>query len=128
MPVALVGIGTVQPSGLLASSGNIFTEDELAAVRELGGVGDVCLRFLASNGARLATPLEERVIGMDLEQLRRTPRTVGVAGGRRKLPAIRRAIEGGWINCLITDRFAAERLLELAPTAEPPTAVPAAIA
>src|SRR3990172_3962747 len=35
--VALVGIGAIQPSGLLARSGNIFSPDELASVRALGG-------------------------------------------------------------------------------------------
>jgi len=36
---------------------------------------------------------------------------VGVAGGRRKTAAIRGALQGGWINVLITDRGTAERLL-----------------
>ena len=39
-------------------------------------------------------------------------RTVGIAGGERKLAAIRGALEGGWVNVLITDRFTAERLIQ----------------
>ena len=113
--LALVGIGSIEPSRLLASSGNVFAEQELAMVRDLGGVGDVCLRFFSADGARLETPLNDRVIGMDLEQLRRIPRAVGVAAGRRKLPAIKGALEGRWINCLITDRYTAEALLAEAP-------------
>jgi DNA-binding transcriptional regulator LsrR (DeoR family) len=34
-----------------------------------------------------------------------------VAGGPSKTLAIRAALLGGWINCLITDRWSAERLL-----------------
>jgi len=113
--VALVGIGAVQPSGLLASSGNVFSQHELDAVCELGGVGDICLRFFTATGELVETPLNDRVIGIELEQLKRLPRAVGVAGGQRKVPAIRGALEGGWINCLITDRFAAEELLDLRP-------------
>lgn len=110
--VALVGIGTVQPSGLLARSGNIFSPEELASVRALGGVGDISLRFVAATGEPIRTFLDDRVIGIELEQLKRVPRSVGVAGGRRKVVAIRAALDGGWLNCLITDRDTAERLLE----------------
>jgi DNA-binding transcriptional regulator LsrR (DeoR family) len=38
-------------------------------------------------------------------------RAVGIAGGPEKIPAIRGALQGGWINVLITDRFSAEKLL-----------------
>jgi DNA-binding transcriptional regulator LsrR (DeoR family) len=121
LSVALVGIGTVQPSGLLARSGNVFSPDELASVRELGGVGDICLRFIGEDGSPVKTPLDDRVIGIALEQLKQTPRSVGVAGGQRKVAAIRAALLGGWLNCLITDRHTAEHLLgdrPLAPTAD----------
>ena len=53
----------------------------------------------------------QRVIGIELEQLKRVPRAIGVAGGPAKTPAILAALLGGWINCLITDRSTAERLL-----------------
>lgn len=109
--VALVGIGTLQPSGLLERSGNIFSPEELATVRALGGVGDISLRFVSATGEPIATPLNERVIGIELEQLKKVPRSIGVAGGRRKVAAIRAALTGGWLNCLITDRHTAERLL-----------------
>lgn len=109
--MALVGIGTVQPSGLLARSGNVFSPEELASVRALGGVGDICLRFIGADGAPIQTPLDDRVIGIDLRQLQSVPRSIGVAGGRRKVAAIRAALLGGWLNCLITDRHTAERLL-----------------
>ena len=59
----------------------------------------------------METPLDERVIGMSLEQLRHAKRTVGIAGGKRKLAAIRGALRGKWINVLITDRATAEGLL-----------------
>lgn len=111
LTVALVGIGAVEPSGLLARSGNVFSPTELAGVRDLGGVGDIGLRFFSAGGEPIAAPLNERVIGIELEQLRGVPRSIGVAGGRRKVAAIRGALRGGWINCLITDRITAELLL-----------------
>jgi DNA-binding transcriptional regulator LsrR (DeoR family) len=52
---------------------------------------------------------------MRLEQLQRVGRSVGIAGGPRKLHAIRGALVGRWVNVLITDRQTAEGLVEMAP-------------
>jgi DNA-binding transcriptional regulator LsrR (DeoR family) len=109
--IALVGIGTVEPSGLLASSGNIFSPEELSMLRMAGAVGDICLRFFDAAGTPVATPLNERVIGMNLDQLRRVKRAVGIAGGKQKLSAIRGALQGQFINVLITDHITAHDLL-----------------
>lgn len=109
--LALVGIGALEPSRLLASSGNIFAPEETALLRARGAVGDICLRFFDRQGIPIITPLDERVISMSLQQLQRVRRAVGIAGGSRKLVAIRSALVGRWINVLITDRFTAERLV-----------------
>ena len=108
--LALVGIGAVEPSALLASSGNIFSPQELTLLREQGAVGDVCLRFFDSQGQAVRTLLNDRVIGISLEQLRQVERAVGIAGGPRKVQAIRGALKGRYVNVLITDRFTAEQL------------------
>jgi DNA-binding transcriptional regulator LsrR (DeoR family) len=110
LTVALVGIGALQPSRLLARSGNIFSQDELQSLESAGAAGDVCLRFFNVDGEPV-TLVDDRVIAASLEQLRRVPRAVGIAGGKAKLAAIRGALEGGWINVLITDCFTAERLV-----------------
>ena len=115
LDVALVGIGGQEPSGLLASSGNVFSAQELATVRAAGGVGDIGLRFLREDGRKVPSPLDDRVIGIDLEQLRRVPSAIGVAGGPGKTAAIRAALLGGWINRLITDRYTGERLMAAPP-------------
>ena len=110
--VALVGIGSVTPSKLLASSGNIFSPEEIDLLAQQGAVGDICLRFFDSHGVPVVTALDERVISMTLAQLRKVERCVGIAGGRRKQAAIRGALEGEWINVLFTDHFTAARLLD----------------
>ena len=109
--LALVGIGSVEPSKLLMSSGNVFTPEELNMLQERGAVGDIFLRFFDAQGQPVITPLNDRVISMQLEQLKRVKRSVGIAGGPRKLNAIRGAINGGWINVLITDHLTAYRLM-----------------
>jgi len=116
--IALVGIGAVQPSELLARSGNVFSREELDAVRDMGAVGDICMRFFDANGVPVVSPLDKRVIGMSLEQFQKVERTVAAAGGERKRAAIRGALRGHLINVLITDRWTAEALARAEP--DPP--------
>jgi DNA-binding transcriptional regulator LsrR (DeoR family) len=113
--LALVGVGTVEPSALVASSGNIFSWEELQAVQKQGAVGDICLRFYDARGQAVKGPLDERVIGMTLEGLRRIPRSVAVCGGKRKFTAILGAVRGKWINTLVTDQTTGERLAKAQP-------------
>ena len=108
--LALVGIGALDPSSLLQSSGNVFADRELRALGAKGAVGDICLRFYDAGGAPIASEVDRRVIGVTLDQLKRSDRSVGVAGGERKHEAILGALRGRLINVLITDHVTAERL------------------
>jgi DNA-binding transcriptional regulator LsrR (DeoR family) len=108
---ALVGIGAIEPSKLLADSGNSFSLAELEDLRRRGAVGDVLLRFFDAHGASVETPLDQRVISMRLEQLRKVDRSIGVAGGQRKYAAILGAVRGAWVNVLVTDHLTAHRLI-----------------
>jgi DNA-binding transcriptional regulator LsrR (DeoR family) len=122
--LALVGIGSIEPSALLASSGNVFSLAELQTLRSAGAVGDICLRFFNAYGDLVATSLNDRVIGISAEQLRQVRRSVGVAGGIRKRAAIRGALLGQWINVLITDYQTARWLVDNAPgVVHPPACV-----
>ncbi|MEE3071049.1 MAG: sugar-binding transcriptional regulator, partial [Pseudomonadota bacterium] len=110
--LAIIGIGAIVPSSMLARSGNVFSERELSAVKEAGGVGDLSLRFYAEDGKPVKTALDERVIGMTMEELSKVDRVIALAGGQAKTEAIRGALNTGVIDLLITDKFSAERLLQ----------------
>ena len=109
--LSIVGIGAMEPSGMLARSGNVFSSRELAEIAEVGGVGDISLRFFDEHGRFVKTPLDERVIGMTLEEMSRIDRVIALAGGQAKTVAIRGALRTGVIDLLITDKFTAERLV-----------------
>ncbi|MDP4505372.1 sugar-binding transcriptional regulator [Nonomuraea sp. G32] len=112
LTIALVGIGSVEPSPLLRDSGNAIApadQDQLIAAH---AVGDVCQRFFDSTGELIHSDLNSRVVGIDPEIFRTIPRRIGMAGGVRKRAAIRAAISGGWVNVLITDVVTARALLD----------------
>jgi DNA-binding transcriptional regulator LsrR (DeoR family) len=111
LSIALIGIGALRPSRLLASSGNVFSIDELEQLSHQGAVGDICLRFFDEAGNAVSGQLDERVIGITLHELKAVGRCIAVAGGARKVSAIRAALRGGWVNTLVTDRATAEGLM-----------------
>jgi len=111
LTTALVGIGALEPSPLLAESGNSISDADQAELRSLGAVGDVCLHYFDADGRPVASSLDDRVLGIPAVLLRNVPRRIGVAGGMRKLEAIHAALRGGWINVLITDSQVAAALM-----------------
>jgi DNA-binding transcriptional regulator LsrR (DeoR family) len=115
LDVALVGIGSMEPSRMLAVSGNIFSKEERGELQRLGAIGDICFRFFNADGQPIKSPLMKRVIGIDLEKLRTCNRVVGVAGGMQKTQAILGALRGGLVDVLITDHRTAESLTKASP-------------
>jgi DNA-binding transcriptional regulator LsrR (DeoR family) len=111
LTTALVGIGALEPSPLLAESGNTVSEADQAVLREVGAVGDVCLHFFDADGAPVDSSFDERVVGIPADVLRAVPRRIGIAGGMRKFEAIRASLRGRWVNILVTDSVVAQALL-----------------
>ena len=111
---ALVGVGTCAIDAPLRAGENFFTQEQFDQARKRGAVGQVNLRFIDADGQPVSTKLDELVIGVSLDQLRACRRTIAVAGGATKVPAIRGAMLGGWVNTVVTDTATAEELVRLA--------------
>jgi len=111
LTLALLGIGSLEPSPLLRDSGNVMAHADQQLLRDAGAVGDICLRFFDADGRPIDSAINERVIGISAEHLLAVPRRVAAAGGERKRAAIRAALLGGWINVLITDVESAKALV-----------------
>lgn len=112
LTLLLVGIGSIEPSKLLKASGNSLSDKERKDLARLGAIGDVCMRYFDEDGKSLRTNLDKRVIGIQADQLKKISRRVAVAGGSRKFKAIKAALDGGWVNVLITDYKTAKKLAE----------------
>jgi DNA-binding transcriptional regulator LsrR (DeoR family) len=112
LTMALVGIGSLPPSPLLRASGNAVNPVDQETLLAAGAVGDVCQRYFDSAGALIRSDLDDRVVGIDPDTLRRIPRRIGIAGGASKHAAIHAALTGRWVNVLLTDTGTAEALLQ----------------
>lgn len=105
-----VGIGSLTSNAVLNDAKSLpsGTHAELVAA---GAVGDIALRFFDAKGKPVSTSLDERVLGITVDQLHRTPRVVAIAGGSEKVEAIRAALRAKLVNVLVTDTETAEALV-----------------
>jgi deoxyribonucleoside regulator len=111
--LAVVGIGSVEPSMSSLVRAGYLTKQELAGIRKSGAVGDICARQFSLRGDILDIELNQRVVGIDCAALKSIGCVIGVAGGLLKAPAILGALRGGFVDVLVTDAQAAEQVLHL---------------
>jgi DNA-binding transcriptional regulator LsrR (DeoR family) len=109
--VAMVGIGVPVPDSVVMQAGAILAE-EVEQLKAQGAVGDIALRFFDPDGQPIKHEINDRIIGLDPDQIRSIPRVIGVAGGAEKFEVIRAALRGKFINVLVTDDRIGTRLLE----------------
>jgi len=107
--VALVGVGTLENSVFVERG--VLSATDATKLAQSGAVGEICGRFYDRNGNECASSWRDRVISIDLEQLRRIPQVVGVVAGSDRSTAIAAAIRGGLLKSLVIDENGAKALL-----------------
>ncbi|RAP74945.1 sugar-binding transcriptional regulator [Paenibacillus montanisoli] len=108
--IAIVTVGAPTEDSVLIKA-NYFNEDELKMIFEKGA-GDICSRYFNIDGVICSQELNQRTIGIDLDDLKKKEKSILVAGGIRKVDGIYGALRGRYTNVLITDQFTAKYLLE----------------
>jgi len=111
--IAIVGIGatTSQYSSLVRAG--YLLEDDLADLRRVGAVGDVCAHHIDIYGREVQIDLNRRVVAVTLEDVKAIPHVIGIAGGQGKAEAILGALSGHYLDALITDSIAASEVLRI---------------
>lgn len=114
----LFSVGTVAPDSHVVGSGLASLED-LEWNLAKGARGVICGRFIDAGGQAIHSPLDQRMIGIALENLVGLDMGILVTPGADKTEASLAAIRGGYVTHLVTCLSVAEALLELAgPTPE----------
>jgi deoxyribonucleoside regulator len=108
--IAVFTMGSIKKDSLLFQMG-YFTESDQKALNEKA-VGDICSRFFDKDGEVCDESLNERTLGVKLEDLRDKEYSILVAGGPNKIEGIYGALKGSYANVLITDQFSAKFLLD----------------
>jgi lsr operon transcriptional repressor len=108
---AIVGVGTPTADASIVQMGYLASEDA-SSLRSQGVVGDILGQFFDAAGKVVKLPIHDRRIGIELADLSRIPKVVGVAGGLSKVEAILGALRGGYLDVLVTNELTALRLLD----------------
>lgn len=120
--VAVVGIGAVgQGSSAVILDAMDLSAAEHAAFDAASPVGDICGHFFDLDGRELVSALHDRVLAVELADLRRIPLVIGVAAGAEKARGLLGALAGGYVDVVVCDQVLAERtlLLEASRTPQP---------
>jgi len=107
---ALVGLSDIGPDSTLIKTG-CFSLEEFKYLDSSGVVGDVNLIFINEYGNHVPNRIDERIVRISPDRLKKVKNVIGVAFGRRKLKVILGALRGGLINILFTDQETAENII-----------------
>jgi deoxyribonucleoside regulator len=108
--IAVFTVGTVKDDALLFNLG-YFNKKEIAELQQ-HAVGDICSRFFNAEGKICNEELNDRTVGIELDELRKKETSILVAGGDHKIESIHAALMGKYANTLITDQYTAKKLLK----------------
>jgi DNA-binding transcriptional regulator LsrR (DeoR family) len=109
---AVIGVGAWQQG--LSTVVGALTEQERREIYDLGVRGELSGVQVDGEGNPVATPLTDRLIGIDAEQLHAVPDVIAVAYGTAKVDAVNAGIRGGFITSLVTHTGLASGLLQRA--------------
>jgi deoxyribonucleoside regulator len=109
--ILLFSIGAAE-TGSYVHTGGYLDAAEFRAVQKDGVVGDIATVFFRHDGSWRDVTLNARSSGPGLDSFQRAAHSICVVSGRGKVPGLRAALRGGFINELVIDEPTAGLLLE----------------
>ena len=109
-----VAVGDMSKRSLLVSDG-LPSDAPAETLVAAGAVGDVLGYVLDAQGRPIRHAINQRVLGVELEDLRPIPNVILAAGGQHKVPIIRAVLGLGLVDTLVTDDDTAQAVLKAQP-------------
>ena len=104
--MAIVGIANPYHNSTMQEIGYINNKD-LEEFRYYDVVGDCNSRFYTSDGEEANSPINQRIIGLSLADLREIPTVVAIVSGENKEKAVVAALNSNIIDIVVmTDKMA----------------------
>ena len=107
----LFACGTVTDASHIART-RILSLESLSTYRAQGASGVICARLIDADGNPIETEIDNRMIGVTLEQMRNKEMGILVASGAERVRGARAAILGGYVSHFVTCSNTAQLLLE----------------
>ena len=109
LDLAVVAIGAWSP-GESTVWDKVSTTDR-ASGTAAGAVAEISGRLISSDGVAIHTALDDRIIGVTIDQLARAQRVIAVAHGAGRVNAVRAAVRAGIVDRLVVDSALGEALI-----------------
>jgi len=103
-------VGDMSDDSMVYAIGMATAEEWESNRSSRGAQAVLAGRFLDKNGERLDSDFTQRIMGIELEQLRAVPMRMFVAGGEAKLDAVNATLAGKYATHLVIDDVLAELL------------------
>lgn len=110
--IVLTSVGELY-TGRTNAWNHVLTPRVKTKLAREGAVGVVLAHFIRMDGSLADVDLDAKVIGISLDDLKHIENVICVAVGTKKAKCILGALQGGYMNTLITDECTARRVLSL---------------
>lgn len=110
--VTIFSIGAVEKTSILYEVGYL-DDNDFEQLKKADAAGDIALRFFDIQGNIANENLNERVVGLALEDFKDKKYNIAVTVGERKAVGILGALRGGYVNVLYTDEKTARKVLSM---------------
>lgn len=108
----IFGVGNVSAASTAFESG-FLSSSEGDPYRKKGAVAVLAGRFIDAFGRHVLGEVDERMIGMTVDEIKKIPERFCVAAGADKAAPIHALLTGGYITTLITDEATARDILAM---------------
>src|SRR5699024_9418661 len=109
--IMILGIGDLHESTILHRDKDLNNEYKNHLFPKKA-VGDIGFRWFNKYGEPVEQDYDDRTIGYDILRKESKALKVGIAGGKKKHDAILGALNGGFLDVLITDNSTAKTLIK----------------
>lgn len=107
--IAIIGVGNPIESSTYRNLGYISAFEE-SDIKNSHAVGDILGSFFDSNGEPVNSVFNNRMIGLDIHDLKNIPEIVVLATGREKIRSIQALLKNNIVDHLIIDQVIADSL------------------
>ncbi len=108
---AFFGIGSIDGDSRQVPMVRQLMPEAAKKLKKLGAIGDINGHFFDADGNPVKSELDDRLVGLTVEDIRSMPLTVGIATGRGKYNAVKALLRGRVLKVLAVDAESARRLI-----------------
>ena len=108
--IIVFGIGELCPQSTVVSTGFLKAKERERYLAQ-GAIGTILGRMLNEKGQQIYTEMDDRMIGVSLDEIKSIPCRLAVAGGSKKVEVVRATLSGQYPTHLVTDYETANALL-----------------